>query len=792
MMKKNKKIIFFIIASILIIQLLQKNIVNAGSQDSTLKRNKIQGIYAIAPLSDRTHLYNLEIFSINNKIAYCIEIGKSITTEVYNSTENISEQIAITNLNNEQLNYIKAISYFGYGYIDHTDKEYYMAAQELIWEYLNNIDITWTNELDINGPKINIDAYKNIIINLAQRYITPLSITQSIQYNIGTNNIIADSQNILPFYSATSQANQQVKVQENTLEITIGTNYVGKDVITLIRKKEYNYPAAIYNFEQSQHMLSAGNLEDLTYQINVSINGSKLKIFLIDKDTNKYEASGQASLMSPEYELYDENNNLVKIFGIPYPGYLSIKNLTYGKYYIKHTKPSKGYKLSKEIIEVEINSQTASVTLIQEVIKRNIEINKLYEFETENKREPNITFEIYDKNMNLYKSITTTETGPDIVTLPYGIYTIKQLNTTYGYEKVNDIDLKVDENSNTSIKYDLLDKKIKSLVHITTMDKKTNENILEKNITYNIKNEETGEYIKYYDESNKEISEFYTNENGELTLPIKLSYGKYILEQISTPKEYLENKEKIKFTINENTEYNYIDNQIMININYYNEEIVGTINIKTLKEIIEISNNMFQKEIVQRENREIELYSEDKIIGTYKTDKKGMLIIDNLKLGNYCLIDKELEEKKCITIINKDNKRKKIEANVLFTQKQHTATVTINNLDEENNPIENTIIELYNNKGTQIKGTTNNEGVIIIENVPINEYCIKEIKISSKYLKNDSPVCFKIDNLTHEKNIEIINKNNFQRISIPNTISNSSVFLIVLLIISGILFKKIA
>ena len=117
---KKIKLLFIVVFLLLNIGINVK----AGTNDSNLVRNKIDGIYAIAPLSDRVHLYNLEIFRMNGKTTYCIEIGKSITTEIYNSTEDINEQRMITNLSNEQLDYIKALTIFGYEYQNHTDIKY--------------------------------------------------------------------------------------------------------------------------------------------------------------------------------------------------------------------------------------------------------------------------------------------------------------------------------------------------------------------------------------------------------------------------------------------------------------------------------------------------------------------------------------------------------------------------------------------------------------------------------------------------------------------------------------------
>ena len=180
--KRIKKISLIIL--LLVLSLITTS-VHAGTNDSVLIRNKQYDVYAIAPLSDRTHLYNLEMYTINDTPAYCIELGKSITNTTYNSIDNIEEQKRITNLTNTQLEYIKLVSFFGYLYKNHTSREYYMATQEIIWEYLNNIDITWTSEENFNGPKINIDSYKNEILDLINNYNGSINMPNQMNLTVG-------------------------------------------------------------------------------------------------------------------------------------------------------------------------------------------------------------------------------------------------------------------------------------------------------------------------------------------------------------------------------------------------------------------------------------------------------------------------------------------------------------------------------------------------------------------------------------------------------------------------------
>ena len=54
------------------------------------------------------------------------------------------------------------------------------------------------------------------------------------------------------------------------------------------------------------------------------------------------------------------------------------------------------------------------------------------------KEEENVNFEIYDKNDNLVDTITTDENGTCSITLPYGSYRVKQVNTLDGYQIVDE------------------------------------------------------------------------------------------------------------------------------------------------------------------------------------------------------------------------------------------------------------------------------------------------------------------------------------------------------------------
>lgn len=71
--------------------------------------------------------------------------------------------------------------------------------------------------------------------------------------------------------------------------------------------------------------------------------------------------------------------------------------------------------------------------------------------------EKDVTFEIYNKDKELVKTITTDENGLASIELPYGHYTIKQKTTTEGYSKVEPFEVFIKEKQD--YKYKIYDYK---------------------------------------------------------------------------------------------------------------------------------------------------------------------------------------------------------------------------------------------------------------------------------------------------------------------------------------------
>ena len=259
---RNKKIFKLIILMFFVVVSLRCILkVDAGMNDSIIEKNRVNDVYAVTNLNGVSRIFYLNMYKMNGIVAYCIELGVDITTDIYHS----SDVFSISYLSADQIEYIRAISYFGYQYDGHGDYRYYMAAQELIWEYLSNVDIEWTNVLNVNGERIDINYYKNEILKKINKYNARVTFSwiDGQNYFGGDKIVLKDIAEVLSDYEIVSNNYSNVYINNNTLNIDVSSDYIGTESIILKKKNYYNYNSKFYYYDNSQKLISNGILKIL-------------------------------------------------------------------------------------------------------------------------------------------------------------------------------------------------------------------------------------------------------------------------------------------------------------------------------------------------------------------------------------------------------------------------------------------------------------------------------------------------------------------------------------------------
>ena len=373
-----------------------------------------------------------------NEFAYCIEPFK-----IFNENSNY-EETTTPNLTQNQIDRISKIAHFGYGYTNHTEPKWYAITQFMIWQESANGDYYFTDSL--NGNRINIFQNEiNEINSLINNYNKLPNIDKEYTLISGNNLVIETDLN-------------NFKVSGNNLildnnKITINETKEGVYEYNLVKEDNiYNKPIIFYQSSTSQDLVKTGDIPSISTSFKVNVIKTEIEITKIDQDTKDIIPKGEASLDGAIYSLYDENNELIKDLVIEHNQSI-INNLPLGKYYLKEKEPGIGYLLDTNTYEIDITKEKSKHQVIVEnkVIEKTITIEKKYGATNILKGEENISFEVYNSNYEKLTTITTNNLGIVEITLPYGTYTFKQINTTEGYNKVNDFTITIDNTDNELI-----------------------------------------------------------------------------------------------------------------------------------------------------------------------------------------------------------------------------------------------------------------------------------------------------------------------------------------------------
>ena len=575
MKKNNKKIIIILILTTIVIM---SNMlwVKADINDSKIIKNRFSGLYAVYDGDDRVHLFYAESYVLNNKIAYCIEPGIKINTNIYNSTSDFS----LSNLTSEQIEYIKKIGYYGYDYPGHQEKEYYLAAQELIWEYVSGNEVKWVTDLDINAPEYDISNQKNEILDLVNYHkIKPSFDGKTIKTQPGNKITLKDDNLVLENFELYSSDLKNVNINKNELTIQV-EDKVKNYNITLVKKSYTSEFAILYYQENNQKLMSVGMLEPNYVSLNVEVSGVKLKVVKKDKDTGEILKRSNITfkiknLDTNEYvcqqdicEFKTDGNGIL----------LTNDPLMKGRYQLEEVDEKiDGYLWNNESLPFEINEDSELVSSENEIVFEMDFFNKAVYGKVEIKKigeDAELTDEgyvytkvplegvkfglfayedIYDSlGILKYKAgtkiseLSTNSDGYAIFDNLYlGNYYVQEIETVGDHildTKKYYFELKYKDQYTSTIKYELTINNYipKGELEFTKVDFSTGTPLPDT-------------LIEIYNDKDKLIFSGRTDENGMIVIK-ELRCGRYYILEKEAPEGYILNEERMYFEIREDGE----------------------------------------------------------------------------------------------------------------------------------------------------------------------------------------------------------------------------------------------
>ena len=767
--------------------------------------------------------------SEDNAFMYCLQPFVDIDNNLpyYNIAR--SDFASVLNITEEQWDRIALLAYYGYQYnengFNHSNNKWYAITQLMIWRTIepqNKFVFTDT----LNGkdlPNKFADEIAEMDMLVKNHYTRPNFNITDLSIPLGQSKTLTDSNDVLKYFKVSSTENVNAKIEGNNLILT--ATEIGKAKVNLVKKAtKHSAPPIVYFKDGSQNVMRVGYYDPLPALFNLDVIGGRVEIYKLDSETKESFPQGNASLENAIYGIYTTNNEKIGELTTDSDGYAISDYLpSLGEFYVKEITPSKGYTLDKNKYSfiVDKDNLLANVEVYERVIKADFTLFKTFASGTTGilKGEPNITFNIYLNDCNprpqlrsiensinkcFVESIITDENGYAKTSLPYGKYTISQENNTPNYEKVENFEIEVNENTGNNIYKLLSNAPIEAKLKVIKTDKETGEVITKAGIKFKIKDANTSEYIcqTITYPTAKKVCEYETDENGVIITPANL-VGDFLLEEVENQvlDGYVWNSEAMPIHIGEGSEI-LVDKDYgaLLVVKFANERVKGKLNITKYGEKLIIDNNTFGYEKILLSEVELELYanediyiggkkkySKDELITTVTTNN-GKAVIDNLELGKYYIKEKSTDnnhvlDEKIYTfeLKYKDQYTKEIVKDVELQNYYKKGTLEFTKTDlVSGKPIPNTLIEIYSDKELEdgtiestliFSGLTDENGQIIIKDLFIGKGHIIEKESATGYQITEEIVEFEI-----KENGEIVKANltNEQIVEVPNTMANES------------------
>lgn len=791
--------------------------VNASTYNETFndKSQWINGDYILKVKGSTRKYQQMTVITRNSdgSFVYCIEPGTPVSDGAVYPGQDF-DQSYVGQMTQEQWRRITLLAYYGYGYGNHTDIHWYTVTQYLIWQTVpHGYDIYFTDSL--NGNRIT--KYTNEINELnrlvEEHNISPNITNDTIDMVIGDTVELTDSNNVLNKFEVVDTDNVNASISGNTLSIT--ANDVGDGSVTISKRdKNYSHPAIIYYHPTSQDLMMRGAYDPIDVNLKIEIVGGKVSVKKVDMDTGLGIAQGDATLDGAVYGIYDLEGNRVGEVISKGGEYVTSDYLpSLGTFFLKEEKSSTGYELNetKYFFNITKDDLYPEVDVTEKVIERDLKIFKVYASDETGflTGEPNVTFDIYLKSTGeKVTSITTDENGYATATLPYGTYTVRQVSSTEDHEMVEDFEIVVNEYSEDPIYKLLANAEITARLKVIKIDSETGNTIPVAGIKFKIFDVENNEYVCQV--TDKEQCVFETNDEGILLTPLPLESGTYRLEEQDQKLDgYLWNEEALTFAIGDDS--TLINDDVfgaIVEVEFENTQVKGKVEINKTGEELIIEDDSYHYEKIKLEGAEFELRAnEDIIVGGktyYKkgelvtilvTDKDGYASIDNLPLGKYTLKEVKSANNNVLDpntyefeLVYEDQYTEVVYKTFTLDNKYPKGELEFTKTDlVTGDPLPDTKIEIFTEDGVKVfEGRTDENGKIIITNLPVGKYFILESDAPDGYILNEEKMWFSI---TENGEIVKANMTNEKIVEVPNTLQEKDILIEIIsatLLLSGI------
>ncbi|MCR6849844.1 SpaA isopeptide-forming pilin-related protein [Bacillus sp. IBL03825] len=427
-------------------------------------------------------------------------------------------------------------------------------------------------------------------------------------------------------------------------------------------------------------------------------------------------------------------------------GTLTVKDLDPGDYQFIETTPPKYYDLNKEPIPFTIEkSQTSiiSITAKNSLTTGAVELLKVDEFDKKTLLAGAMFKIVNDKNEDVRTELTTDTNGTVKASdLRPGKYKFIETKAPEHYElRSTPIEFTIEKGQKTPIVITAENGLLPGDVELTKLDDTDGTALI-------------GAVFKIVNNKNEDVrTELVTNQEGKI-IATGLRPGNYKFIEMKAPEHYTLNKTPIEFTIKESQ-------STAINVTATNSLIKGGIELTKV-------DSVNAKETLEGAVFKIVNDKGEDVRTELTTDKDGKLVVQDLRPGNYKLIETkaptyyDVNEEPIEFTIEKSQQKL-----IPITFKNSLTKGKVKLIKEDDlesaKALAGAVFTLQDATGKEIMKdlTTDAHGVLVIPDLAPGDYQFIEVKAPEHYKLDQTPIKF------------TIKKGSKEDLPIPVTVKNS-------------------
>ena len=693
---------------------------------------------------------------------FCIEPGV-----IHEKGGTMDARDYYSQLSSDQKHKIDLILMYGYQNNGNTSDDSYVVTQVAIWEVVtkvSNKSHVWSAL--VKGHSTREKLYDQLIKEVSAHDVKPsfTDKTHTLKWNGSSyNGVLTDSNNVLPKYNniRSAKADEIVKSGRTNNQLNLSTTLANMNqTLELIKQAKYG-GLTMYWVSSKQNLVSGGQGTPVMARFGVRTPA------LGDLSISKIGPKGEA-VANVTFQVTGPNN-FNKTVTTDQNGKIVLKGVAGGTYTITETKVPAPYLLNKTPQTITLQQgDSGAVDFKNEVPTGRVDIYKTgeqlsrvekvdggYKFIYEQLPLADTVFDLYAKETikdtagNVVHAkdahvgrLTTDKNGKaSLSNLPLGKYYLKEVQAPAGLvvsTTVHDVTLSYKDASTSVVSASKAMENFRQAVELglTKVGEQADGSFKPLgNVSFGIYT--TKDIYARGDVAIKAgslVHTLKTKNDGTASASIELPVGSYYVQEIAAPEQYVVSDEKFPFEFagkNQET--------LSVKVDVNNGKVITNYLVRAS---VQLTKNDPNQNVLA--NATFDLYtSDDILLGTYKTNDKGIITVENLIYGDYYLIERaapngyRLSDEKINFSIKKNGELIKL------TAVNHPTRVEILKLDQNQQPLAGANLQLVNQKGEVVSEWTSTTDAKVIEKLAHGTYTLKEVSAPNGYQKFE-PITFEV------------------------------------------------